>query len=60
MDPQLQRLIRNLAPAEDPDAADRFAPLTFDELLGHPDGDADAVDALSALDREIFAGLVTP
>ncbi len=60
MDPMLHPLSRRLAAPDAAESEDRTAPRTFDELLGHPDDDVGPGDALTAMDREIFAGLVTP
>jgi hypothetical protein len=54
-------LATRLAPADDDAAAPpRNAPLTLDEVLGHPDDDCSPRDAEGAIEREIFGYLVTP
>lgn len=56
-----QILAMKLARPDDDEAPlARVAPVTLDEVLGHPDDDCSPADAEGAMNREIFGHLVTP
>jgi hypothetical protein len=52
--------IKLARPDDDESPMARIAPLTLDEVLGHPDDDATPRDLEAAVNREIFGHLVTP
>ena len=53
--------IKLARPDDDESPMARIAPLTLDEVLGHPDDNATAEpDLETAVNREIFGHLVTP
>lgn len=52
--------IKLARPDDDEAPMARIAPVTLDEVLGHPDEDVKAPDLEDSMNREIFGNLVTP
>jgi hypothetical protein len=52
--------IKLARPDDDESPMARIAPITLDEVLGHPDEDCTPQDPEGMMNREIFGHLVTP
>jgi len=59
MDPNTLSTRHRILGPEDPWEEERDAPASFAEMLGH-EHHAEAMDAETEFEHEIFAGLVTP